>query len=56
MRSLISSFFSGNSALNKGGAVFIDNLPMKIMNSTFKANQANFGGAIYMRAKSKADI
>ena len=48
--------FLGNSALNKGGAIFIDQNPFKLENVTFTYNQAQNGGAIYAIKNGTIDI
>jgi len=44
--------FSNNKALNKGGALFLDYQKIKVENTEFSNNEAQFGGAIYFLKQS----
>jgi len=50
------STFSRNSALNKGGAIFLDQTPFNLENVTFTDNEAKNGGAMYVTKQGTIDI
>lgn len=52
---VMGSTFSGNSAGHRGGAIYSQG-PMTIDNSTFTANSATAGGAVYQEMSGDATI
>jgi len=46
------TIFQGNSARDKGGALYLDQEDLSLANAIFRNNQAAFGGALCMMAKS----
>ena len=47
------TIFEGNSAFDKGGAIYIDNEDMSLVNAVFRNNHATFGGALCFMNRSK---
>ena len=47
---IINSNFTNNSALEKGGAIYLIESSLSLFNCEFKDNNAKFGGAIYSEA------
>jgi len=52
--SVSGTIFQGNSAFDKGGALYLDEEYLDLRNSNFRNNYAQFGGALCMMAKSNS--